>query len=259
MANIIDESGKSLGRMQPHFSKPLTQDDIYQSVIQSSNYVTSAGSANAYARWYLEAILPLPESYPAHRYAGQDNLLNPLAPLYGKVVTLHIGLCDYRHHGANDGALRRFDVANITRSIHRDQERLDFLRRKAAERGIAVAPDALFRCPYHLKAAVAISKHSPSLRPYGLSSARLVALGLRATAQYRCIGGWDKLSSIGWLLCVFLAPRPIASRLIEMRYVPSARPQWMAALLSKFRVKNNGYDGSRRRRSASSRRRLSPR
>jgi glycosyltransferase involved in cell wall biosynthesis len=239
LANVIDANGTWLGRVQPNFTKTLTQADIRRSLITTTNYVASACSANAYARWYLEQILPLPISYVAHKNAP-DDLLNPVAPLYGKVITLQIPLCDYRHHGANDTALLHLDIDNLTRAIRRDQERLDFVRKQAQRHGILIAPNALFSCPYHMITCAAIRKYSPVQCPYELSLGRITTLGISATAGYRCIGTRQKLALIAWLLCVSLAPRGIALRLIALRYVPSVRPRWATTLLSWLRIRGEG-------------------
>jgi glycosyltransferase involved in cell wall biosynthesis len=79
LANVIDASGASLRRVQPNFTKIPKQADIRRSLITTTNYVSSACSANAYARWYLAQVLPLPVSYTAHKNTP-DDLLNPLAP-----------------------------------------------------------------------------------------------------------------------------------------------------------------------------------
>jgi glycosyltransferase involved in cell wall biosynthesis len=239
LANVIDESGASLGRVQPNFTKIPRQADMRQSLITTTNYVNSACSANAYARRYLSEILPLPVSYTAHKNAP-DDLLNPVAPLYGTVITLQIPLCDYRHHGANDTVLLRFDIGNMTRSIERDHERLDFVKKKALERGVVITPDALLHLPYHLITCTVIRKLSPNLCPYRFPLTKLTILGILATARYRSIGLLEKLVTIAWLLSVSLAPRSIAAGLITLRYAPNRRPRWAAMLLSRFRVKRVG-------------------
>jgi glycosyltransferase involved in cell wall biosynthesis len=236
LANVIDGNGASLGRVQPNFTKVPTQTAIRRSVITSTNYVSSACSANAYARWYLLQILPLPESYRAHKNAP-DDLLNPVAPLYGKVMTLQLPLCDYRHHGANDGVLLGFSIQNIIRSVERDYERFKFVRKKAIQRGEIIKPDALFHCHYHLIACMVIKKHSPELCPYDLKLAQLTTLLLRAAVRYPCISTLEKVALSAWALCVVLSPRVLALWFIELRFVPSRRPQWAARLLSRLRVK----------------------
>jgi glycosyltransferase involved in cell wall biosynthesis len=235
LANVIGADGRSLGRIQPNLTRISTPAEILQSVVASTNYVTSACSANAYARWFLEEVLPLP-AYAAHRNSV-DNLLNPVAPFYGKVITLPVPLCDYRHHGTNDGVLGQFDLDKTLRMIERDKERSHFVRKKAAERGSVVDPNALLRCPYHLVSAIAIRKHSPALCPYVMPMWKLAISGIRATAQYRCFGALEKMVLIGWLSCVALAPRSAALWLIGLRYVPSIRPRWVTHLISAFRIK----------------------
>ena len=56
-------------------------------------------SGNAWARWYLEKILPIPE--PAFK-GGADNYLFVLAPLFGEIRAIHEPLGYYRIHGKNN-------------------------------------------------------------------------------------------------------------------------------------------------------------
>ena len=242
LANVIDANGASLGRVQPIFTKRLTQADIRQSLRNTTNYMTSACSANAYARWYLAQILPLPVSYAAHKNAP-DDLLNSVAPLYGEVITLQVPLCDYRHHGANDGALLQFDINNIMRMVLRDRERLDFVRKQAVQHGLQISSNALLNCPYHMMTCVVLKKYLPETEicPYHLSLFGITLYALLATVRYRCIGLSQKLVMILWFLCLSLAPERIVQTLIAFRYVPSSRPKWIARLVSVLRVK--GEDG----------------
>ena len=248
LANVIDANGASLGRVQPIFTKLLTQADIRQSLRNTANYLWSACSANAYARWYLARILPLPVSYTAHKNAP-DDLLNPTAPLYGEVVTLQVPLCDYRHHGANDSALLQFDTNNallqfdtnnIVRMVLRDRERLDFVSKRAVQRGIHISSDALLNCPYHMMTCVVIKKYLPESCPYDLTILKITLYAVLATVRYRCIGVSQKLVTIAWVLCLALAPERIVQRLIAIRYVPSSRPKWAARLISLLRIKGEG-------------------
>ena len=236
LANVIDASGERLGRVQPSFTRLPSQSEIRCSVIETTNYVASACSANAYARWYLAKILPLPLSYPAHKNAP-DDLLNPVAPLYGKVITLPVPLSDYRHHGTNDGALLEFDITNVRRMVLRDQERAAFVRKQAAGHDLSISPDALLDCPYHMATCTVLKKYCGDPWPYDLALWRLTVLAISATLRYRCFGRRQKLTLAGWLFCVAVAPQPIARRLIAFRYVPNSRPIWAAMLLSWFRVK----------------------
>jgi glycosyltransferase involved in cell wall biosynthesis len=236
LGSVIDRNGSSLDRMQPNFTKVPTQQDILRSLVSGTTYVTSPCSGNAYARWYLEQVLPLPETYTAHRNAP-DDLINPTAPLYGEVLTLLVPLFDYRHHGANDSGVDNFDVTNLLRMVRRDLERLDFIRQKATLRGVAIAPDALLNSPYHMVACLAIRRHTPMEGIYSVSRGKLLILALRATRRYCAIGAREKIILAALLFGIALAPRAIALRLIEFRYVPSRRPKWAAAALARIGVK----------------------
>ena len=146
-------------------------------------------------------------------------------------------LCDYRHHGENDTALLQFEINNVSRSVLRDRERLDFIQKKAFSLGIAVEPRALLNCPYHMAACAVLRKYSPELCPYSLSLGRLTFLAIRATAQSPCISIAQKLALMLWVLAASLAARPIALWLIEVRYAPSRRPRWAKKLLSAICLK----------------------
>src|SRR4030095_1909244 len=56
-------------------------------------------SGNAWARWYLEKIFPMPE---APFKGGADNYLFVLAPLFGEIRAIHEPLGYYRIHGKNN-------------------------------------------------------------------------------------------------------------------------------------------------------------
>ena len=56
-------------------------------------------SGNAWARWYLEKIFPIPE--PPFK-GGADNYLFVLAPLFGEIRAIHEPLGYYRIHGKNN-------------------------------------------------------------------------------------------------------------------------------------------------------------
>lgn len=233
LANVIDQNGKQVGRIQPNFTKIPAEKDILRSLISSTTYVTSPGSGNAYARWFLRDLLPLPETLQAY----QDDLMNAAAPLYGRVLSLLTPLFDYRHHGANSAAQDSLDISKLVRLVHADRGRLEFIREQASRRGLSIAADAIFNSPYHVVACLAIRKHTPRLLPYDFSVGRLAALGLSAIVRYRSIGMREKLVLSLWMLSVALTPRAIAVKLIAFRYVPKSRPKWASAILTRLRVR----------------------
>src|SRR6185437_7538394 len=99
-------------------------------------------SGNAYARWFLERILPLPCD-PVRD--AVDGPLNTVAPLHGDVVVLDAPLGYYRIHGSNVGALSTIVPEKFRYFVDLDLERGAFLLEQARARGVALDPRILDR------------------------------------------------------------------------------------------------------------------
>lgn len=95
---LIDESGAPLGIEEP--AGHLAAGDWKETVLRlgPSSYPNTPTSASAWARWYLEQVLPMPE--PGFRVAA-DAYLKDLAPLFGRVLSVQEPVVNYRLHGAN--------------------------------------------------------------------------------------------------------------------------------------------------------------
>ncbi|MGO8917306.1 MAG: glycosyltransferase family 2 protein [Stellaceae bacterium] len=232
LANVVDGKGRPLGRIQPAFTKVPADSDIRYSLETTATYVTSPGSGNAYARLFLNEIFPLPEDLQTY----QDDLINAVAPLYGRVVTLLVPLFDYRHHGANAYAQGSFEPRSLARMLQNDRARLSFLREKARGVGVVIASDALLNSPYHAVATVALRKLNPDLADGNPWLVGLMVRTLRAAIRYRSIGWAEKTVMIAWIVSVWLAPRALAAKLVAYRYAPATRPKWTAAILARLRV-----------------------
>jgi glycosyltransferase involved in cell wall biosynthesis len=233
LANVVDGNGRPLGRVQPVFTKVPTDSDILYSLKTSATYVTSPGSGCACARWFLTQIFPLPENLQTY----QDDLINVVAPLYGRIVTLLVPLFDYRHHGANTWVQSSFSVTSLVRLLQNDRARTSFLREEAKRFGIVIAEDALLNSPYHVVATVALRKLNPELIGVDPSLVNLFVRALRSAIRYRSIGSLEKLVMIAWIISVCLVPRALAARLVAFRYAPATRPKWTMAILQRLHVK----------------------
>lgn len=116
--SAIDENGRTTGRTLP--SAELSEGDLREVVIAHGpqSYVSSPTSGNAYARWFLDQVFPIPENMDL-RSGTSDDVLAMLAPLFGKVKALGVE-GSYRIHGNNDywgHSLERLDdtVRDYTR------------------------------------------------------------------------------------------------------------------------------------------------
>ncbi len=102
----VDENGRSLGLTVPPQSRSLPAGDLLPILRRVGRYCSPPGSGNAYARSYLEQVMPIAL---ADRALVADGYVITLAPLFGAVAALDAVLGTYRVHSAGlsgSGALR---------------------------------------------------------------------------------------------------------------------------------------------------------
>ena len=98
----IDANGEPTGRMQPIW--PLPEGDVSERMIKTGpGLTTPPTSGNAWARWFLQAVLPMPE---AEYRISADFYLAQLSMVAGELRTIDKPQALMRHHGSNNyGAL----------------------------------------------------------------------------------------------------------------------------------------------------------
>lgn len=146
----IDASGERTGSTTPEGS--LLEGDLSELIRKHgpATYGTPPHSAptsgNAWARWFLEKVLPIPEA--GFRWAADAYLLD-LAPVYGLVSASREPLGSYRVHGGNDTLkpLQQYAEESVSRYELLCQALSDHLRRL----GWAVGPGEWARDTWHHK------------------------------------------------------------------------------------------------------------
>jgi glycosyltransferase involved in cell wall biosynthesis len=227
----VDAGGRFLGNIFPNFASGLTTAEMRDEALRTGLYPCPPTSGNAYARTYLEQVMPLP-----HIQCGADGPLNTVAPLYGEIVTVNKPLGYYRVHGRNDGAQAALAADRIARLIRMDQFRIGFLREHAAKLGIPIEGEPLDRAVINLQYRLASLKALPDRHPVaGESIWRVVGHAARAMAVTR-----DRLpqriATLGWFVAVAVSPAALANLLIALRFVPASRPKFIAAVLRRLGV-----------------------
>ena len=98
-------------------------------------------SGNAWARWYLDEVLPLPapESAMGLGSASADAYLSMLAPLFGEVRSVAEPQGCYRLHTASDHSARD-TLHKLTRDLPLLEQRSAVLLEACRKRGLAVDP-----------------------------------------------------------------------------------------------------------------------
>jgi glycosyltransferase involved in cell wall biosynthesis len=210
---IIDGSGKDLGRRFCNFRKDYDAARVRDAFRRTGTYRWPVTAGNAYSRWFIEPLLPLEIEH------GPDGTLNTVAPAYGDVVTIPEVLGSYRLHGANLWASDGSDPTRLPQRIRHRRAEEAFMRRHAASRGVPVPDDSLLD---HELAFInyRLMAHKLGLSYEGGASdsiSSLSKLALRALRQERLPLPLS-LGHLLWLTALCGAPRPAARRLIELRF-----------------------------------------
>lgn len=144
----IDADGRPTGDLRPN--RPLKHGDLRELVLDMGpapeSYATPPTSGKAWARSFLEEVLPPPPGRPLTSGGSGtfDSYLSSLAPLFGRIARVEEPRGCYRVHGANRHAggpsdeKEEFDL----RSFH---YRCDALAGECRARGIAVDPSEWVR------------------------------------------------------------------------------------------------------------------
>jgi len=133
--NAVDVEGHSLGKRIPaHLSASGSYK--YEVLKHGPQAIQDAWtSGNAWARWFLEQVMPLPED--TDNSVFPDGVLNPLAALYGPVVTLEKPVADYRIHGYNNGPIgKEFSVPSLNINLLRRRKNYEFVVKRAERLGL---------------------------------------------------------------------------------------------------------------------------
>lgn len=211
----IDEEERTIGTPFPDFSTVPSPGDVRRWFSSTSAYPTPPGSANAYARWFLERVFPVgPE-------IGDfvDSACLAAAPLCGDVVTVPEVVVGYRRHDANDSDLLA-DGRRFAREVGRARARWVFARRLASGGGEDIVDESpLYRSRELLQLRVAAHRSGTDKPPLsGDRPARMIRDAVRAPFQPGPETAGTRLIISAWCLAVLVAPRRVARRLLTVRY-----------------------------------------
>lgn len=210
-AQRIDHEGTPFGMPFPAFRRVPPPAAIRRWAGRTTAYPTPPGSANAYARWFLERIMPVGDSGDE----AADSALLAAAPLLGDVVTVPGVLVGYRRHGANDSSLLQ-DPVRFAREVRRASSRWRFARLSA---GMEPSEGPLRRSRELLQLRIAsfrLAPGEPGLE--GDHRSRLVIDAVRSPFHGGPESILHRASVLGWALAVLAAPERLARSLVQLRY-----------------------------------------
>ena len=240
---IIDAGGEPTGRHEP--PGRLMEGDLRGQVARHHAYKSPPTSGNAFPRWLLDRLLPMPE----HGFEGAtERYLVDLAPLFGPIVAIPHPCGQYRRHGANETAHPNHRIGPcflpwVRQNVRRMRLSRAHQRRIGDELGYQAwfpppEDDAWLGDAAHRLISYKLDRQGHPVRDDRLG--RIVRSGLRTSLSRGAnpMTTWmDRLVRAAWFLAVAGAPRPIALWLVEQYYLPGARLRAVDLILRLCRVR----------------------
>ncbi|HEV3227409.1 MAG TPA: glycosyltransferase family A protein [Acidimicrobiales bacterium] len=227
--DVLDASGRRTGVVKPPDHLPLPRGDVaHQELVQPFDLTWMPTSGNAFPRWVLEQLLPMPESEFAR---SADWYLQHLPPLFGPVASFEWVGGGYRVHDSNsyETSGGRLDLNHVRQSVtYAAATRRELLR---------IADQLDLEHPREILSVADLANRlvsrrlAPSEHPIPSDRVpRIVLNGWRATARRMDVAFAMKAMFAVWFLAVAIAPRRISTRLAEGFLFPERRLRLNRAL-----------------------------
>lgn len=166
----VDAGGRRTGALRPR--DELGHGDLRALIVEQGpdSYVHPPTSGSAWARWFLDRVMPLPELEQELGIgsASADAYLAALAPLHGRLVRVPDGQSDYRLHEASDYSGTGF-AERLRRDLATYGARCRALSEQCARLGIVVDEERWQRGAWVTRlaqAADAIERTVPAETPF---------------------------------------------------------------------------------------------
>jgi len=208
----VTAGGDLIGHPFPDYEPEPTAAQISWWAFRTSAYPTPPGSGNAYARWFLDLLMPIGDEVGE----AADSALLATAPFVGDVVSVPGVTIGYRQHGRNDSNLV-VDGRRFAREVARARARWRFARTHVGDAEVDEQP--LFRSRELLQLRVAAEVFTPAHgelpgdRPGRMAGDALGSLFQPGPEPWR-----RRLLITAWSVATLAAPRPLARRLVISRY-----------------------------------------
>jgi glycosyltransferase involved in cell wall biosynthesis len=230
---VVDIESKPSGAFIPTTTMKLASGAVWQQLVETSGYVSTCMSGNAYSRIALTNIFPIPDGYKT----TADDYLMISTPFYGEVIGIEDPLGSYRIHNSNQWALTAVSGSRFRRFVQHDLQNFALLQQRAKEFGFAVSPDLEMRSLGRLWSRLASLRLEPQAHPIASDRAlQLIYWGLRTLWKHSDFNWQKRVIYSIWFLWVGLMPLPLAKLGITWLYAPHLRPRAIDWTLTKFRT-----------------------
>jgi glycosyltransferase involved in cell wall biosynthesis len=202
---VVDADGRFLGSYLPPY-KPLLSDELnVKAFCRFGFYPSPPRSGNAFSRWYLDAVLPVPEA--DFRTHGELILLG-LAPLFGVVKALEGPAGSWRKDAFNESTTGGLDKAEAL--LQYNNLLMDVARRQdltASRRKPRLQAALLAHWPVHLKNLLILTKFRPTSPLAGHSVGKTARLYLGTIASWPEYSVKQRAAFAIWAVVMLVCPR----------------------------------------------------
>lgn len=219
---MVNEAGQPQGTTIPATmpSDPLAE------LLRTGVYPSPPTSGNAWARGFLEKVLPMPTS-GLRVGVVIDVYLTMLAPLFGRVLCLPQTLGLYRIHGNNLWSSTSLDANRLRKYLLSDIEREGLFHNWLERLGRPERPtNQLFVA--HLRTRMALLRLEPNLHPFPTDTVvNLGIQGIKASWSDPQLSLLKRLAYTGYFTVMMVAPTSLAKTIVLWATSPTSRPQWL--------------------------------
>lgn len=231
---VVDGHNNALGYSIPSVGMRLATGEVWRKLLQTSSYVSSPMSGNAYRRETLTPVFPIPDDYKT----TADDYLMISTPFYAdELVGINEPLGAYRVHTNNQWALTAVSGSRFRRFVKHDLQNYGLLQQRARELKLDVPIDLERRSLGRIWSRLASLRLEPQEHPVASDQvAQLVAWGLTALWQHSSHNFPKRVIYSLLFLWVGFTPVPLAKQGITYLYAPHLRPKLVDHTLKRLRA-----------------------
>ncbi|MEM9215752.1 MAG: glycosyltransferase [Cyanobacteria bacterium P01_F01_bin.150] len=231
---VVDGENASLGYYIPSIGMQLTSGEVWRKLLQTSSYVSSPMSGNAYRRETLAPVFPIPAEY---KTTGDDYLMIATPFYAGKLASINDPIASYRVHSSNQWALSAVSGSRFRRFVEHDLQNFSLLKKCAREFSVEVPDDLEKRSLGRIWSRLASLRLEPQKHPVESDSVMLLMRwGLIALWKHSNHNRPKRIIYSLLFLWVGLMPVTLAKQGISYLYAPHLRPRIVDITLNRLRA-----------------------
>jgi hypothetical protein len=230
---VVDAEGQPLGQFLPPTTMKLSFGEVWRKLLNTSGYVSTPMSGNAYDRNSLTKLFPIPEEYKT----TADDYLMISIPFFGEILGIEEPLGAYRIHTSNQWALTSVSGSRFRRFVQHDLQNFALLMQRAKEFNLEVPPGLEMREIGRIWSRLASLRLEPQAHPVPSDSVlHLIYSGLRCLWMFSNYNWQKRMIYSLWFLWVGFMPVPLARLGITWLYAPHCRPKLIDWALVSIRA-----------------------